>query len=1036
MTVAAETQLQTALEDRYVIERELGHGGMARVYLARDLRHDRLVALKVLRPEISACLGSDRFLNEIRTVAALQHPNIVPLFDSGTAAGLLYYVMPFVEGETLRQRLIREGSLPIQDAMHIALETADALGYAHARGVVHRDVKPENILLSGGHALVSDFGISRAVAKVAGTAVTDIGVVLGTPAYMSPEQATGQPDVDARSDVYALGCVLYEMLTGEPPFSGSTAQTVLALQVSAPPVSVRVLRPNVPPTVDRVIERALSKVRSDRFEDGAALRRALRVAADEASAKRVRQRAIAFAGAVAASLVAVSIGLSAWSPALDESSFVVAPFVHRSGAVPALFTGDVCEFHLSHVLQGFRGISVASKWRVREAAGKPDEQVGHDGWLDLARELESGRLVEGEVSQRGDTIALTAELWDARRRERVSVARAQFIWGVDDVAAVFTRLGAQLLGVPTDSVGRPVTADVRASAAFVDARKALARWDLAAAELGFRRAVELDPQFADGHLWLGQTLSWLGRPSADWGAAVRRAHTMSDRLSERERMVTEALVALADQDYPQACARYARLVRQDSADVQAWLGLGDCHRLDGAVVRDPRSPTGWAFRASYGNAVQAYRRVLELVPSFGRVLERRAFEPLVTLLPVSPNVLRSGHAVPPDTGWFLAFPTVQGDTVVFVPDRAAQTTARPAPPSLDQAVARNRATFVEIVTRWVRALPQSVDAQTAAALAFETVGQLDPARYGEQSAVAAARRARLLARDADESLRPGLGEVRLRIKIGDLAGARALADSIIRGAPIDDPLRAHDLAALAALTGRVHLTAQLAARAAPLYRDAPGPLADAPLAVLEARERLRAYAAFGAPVDSIRALTRRVDTLLSAWVAGPVPVAMRRQLLDQPMALAFPTLGRSNVHRPDPPEGSLIGPQFALATGALAAARRALDATVAGRANIRPGDVALHRTFHEAWLLAQLGDSAAAATHLERALTPAALETLGIGALDSPVDAAALVRGIALRAQLARSLGQTAAAAEWAARALTLWQNADLELRLVLDSLR
>ena len=235
-------RLAQALNDRYRIERELGQGGMATVYLAEDLKHHRKVAIKVLKPELAAVLGAERFVQEIQTTAQLQHPHILPLFDSGEADGFLYDVMPYVEGESLRQRLDRETQLGVNEAVRITDDVADALDYAHRHGVVHRDIKPENILLSGGHALIADFGLARAVTQAAG-GFTSSGLVVGTPQYMSPEQGAGSGAVDARSDIYSLGCVLYEMLAGEPPFTGPTPQAVIARHVSERVPSLVVVRP-------------------------------------------------------------------------------------------------------------------------------------------------------------------------------------------------------------------------------------------------------------------------------------------------------------------------------------------------------------------------------------------------------------------------------------------------------------------------------------------------------------------------------------------------------------------------------------------------------------------------------------------------------------------------------------------------------------------------------------------------------------------------------------------------------------------------
>src|SRR5207302_658690 len=240
-------RLCAALADHYAIERELGHGGMAIVYLARDVKHDRPVALKVLRPELAASLGTERFLREINLAARLTHPHILPLHHSGEAAGFLYYVMPYVEGESLRDRLTRERQLPLEDAVQIGREVADALSYAHAQGVVHRDIKPENILLESGHAVVSDFGIARAINAAAGDKLTETGLAVGTPLYMSPEQGVGSTELDGRSDIYSLGCMPYEMLAGQPPFVGPTAESIVRQHLIADPPAVTGVRPGTPP---------------------------------------------------------------------------------------------------------------------------------------------------------------------------------------------------------------------------------------------------------------------------------------------------------------------------------------------------------------------------------------------------------------------------------------------------------------------------------------------------------------------------------------------------------------------------------------------------------------------------------------------------------------------------------------------------------------------------------------------------------------------------------------------------------------------
>jgi Tol biopolymer transport system component/tRNA A-37 threonylcarbamoyl transferase component Bud32 len=292
------SRLQNALGGRYRIEREIGQGGMATVYLAEDLKHDRKVAIKVLRPELAAIIGAERFLREIKTIATLQHPHILGLIDSGEADGTAYYVMPFVEGESLRDRLEREKQLPIADAIRVASEVASALDYAHRRGVIHRDIKPENILLHDGAALVADFGIALAVASAGSTRMTETGMSLGTPRYMSPEQAMGEREITARSDVYALGCVTYEMLAGDPPFTGSTAQAIIAKVMTEKPASLQKQRERVPDEVEDAVFTALEKLPADRFATAAEFAEALRAARGTSgtrtsTASRARARASA-----------------------------------------------------------------------------------------------------------------------------------------------------------------------------------------------------------------------------------------------------------------------------------------------------------------------------------------------------------------------------------------------------------------------------------------------------------------------------------------------------------------------------------------------------------------------------------------------------------------------------------------------------------------------------------------------------------------------------------------------------------------------
>ncbi len=340
---ARQRRLQSALSGIYRIERELGAGGMATVYLAEDLKHHRKVAIKVLHAELSAILGPERFLKEIELTANLQHPHILPLFDSGSADGLLYYVMPYVSGETLRARLDRERQLPITDALRIAREAADALQYAHTCGVVHRDIKPENILLQNGHALVADFGIALAVAQAGGARMTQTGLSLGTPQYMSPEQAMGEREIGPRSDIYSLGAVTYEMLAGDPPFTGSTAQAIVAQVITSEPPSLTARRKSVPEYVDSAVRTALEKVPADRFgsaaefasalNDGSAAGARVSFAVTVGRTRRARWRRFApWCVAIVMTLVALAaLAAMLWSRPSGESPLVITSLLPPDG---------------------------------------------------------------------------------------------------------------------------------------------------------------------------------------------------------------------------------------------------------------------------------------------------------------------------------------------------------------------------------------------------------------------------------------------------------------------------------------------------------------------------------------------------------------------------------------------------------------------------------------------------------------------------------------------------------------------------------
>lgn len=434
MTNATASMLADAVRDRYKLDRELGRGGMATVYLAHDLRHDRPVALKVLRPELAAALGPERFLREIRLTARLQHPHILTVLDSGETAGQLWFTMPYVEGESLRARLTRERQLPIEEALRITLDAAQALDYAHRHGVIHRDVKPENLLLtSDGSTLVADFGIARGLAETSDD-LTGAGLAVGTPVYMSPEQAGAAKELNARTDIYSLGCVLYEMLAGEPPFSGGTHQALLVRKSVAAVPALRVLRETVPQGLEDVIVHALAKVPADRFVTMGAFAEALRAHGEGAAtgrtsaAARTKKRNVAMAGLAAAVIAASGIATWAWSrrdAGLAPHRVAVGLFENHTGD-PSLdplgsmaadwLTDGILRTGLAEVVPTVATLFVASTLSPENRNSRSRNDVRR-----LAEETGAGTIVSGSYYRLRDSLQFQAHVVDAKRDKLLRV---------------------------------------------------------------------------------------------------------------------------------------------------------------------------------------------------------------------------------------------------------------------------------------------------------------------------------------------------------------------------------------------------------------------------------------------------------------------------------------------------------------------------------------------------------------------------------------------------------------------------------------
>jgi eukaryotic-like serine/threonine-protein kinase len=632
------TPAAAALAERYRLERELGRGGMATVFLAHDLRHGRRVAIKVMHPELANAVGPERFLREIRIAAGLNHPNILPLYDSGTwprdgGGHGLYYVMPVVEGESLRSWLARESQLPIEDALRIGREVADALDYAHERGVIHRDVKPENILLarhppapgtsSDWRVFLTDFGIAKALDDVGVERLTETGLALGTPAYMSPEQASADGRTDQRSDVYALGCVLYEMLAGQPPFTGATARAVVARHVLDPVPSLQSVRPTVSASLERTVTRALAKVPADRFARAAELARALtdgESTAGAAPAALRRGRRVlpaAAAAAVAAAIVVAALGVllrghhPAATAAADPAVVAVLPF-RVAGADPSLsYLREGMVDLLAIKLTGEGGPraadprAVLSAWR--RAGGSPTRDPDPNTALGVARALGAGRLIDGGVVGTAQHVTLTAsvlQLPSGRRSARVSVEGPP-----DSVPALVDRLTAELLAGEAGRTELATLTSLPALRAYFDGQRSyrVGRW--ADALRAFSKSIRADSTFALSAMGLFSASQWLVAglwpEGTDPGRGGELAWAHRDRLSPRDRSLLLAQLGPRYPD-PSSLAEFVAAREQAVAAApdrpEAWYELGDEIFHFGALlgIKSPAARAAEAFRRSLG----------------------------------------------------------------------------------------------------------------------------------------------------------------------------------------------------------------------------------------------------------------------------------------------------------------------------------------------------------------------------------------------------------------------------------------------------
>jgi len=546
--------LESALLSRYNLDRELGRGGMATVYLAIDLRHERRVALKVLHPELSSALGPDRFLREIKLAARLNHPHIVPLFDSGEAAGHLYYVMPVVEGETLRDRLLREGQIPVAESLQIIRGIASALDYAHRQNIVHRDIKPENVMLQDGEALVMDFGIAKALSAASTDTLTQTGMMVGTPAYVSPEQAAGETQIDGRSDQYSLACVLYEMVSGRKPFQGPTAQAILSKRFSDPIPSLRSVYTETTDEVETAMTRAMSKESSERFST-----------------------TMDFARALVATQITTPDGSPIHGGASGGKSIAVMPFTNMSSDPEGDFFADGIADEIITALSKIKALKVSSRSSSFSFKGK-NEDI-----REIGRKLQASTILEGSVRKAGKRLRLTAQLVNAANNEQLWAER--YDRELEDVFLIQDEIAQSIVAalrvVLSDDEKRAIeqvhTPNVEAYGFYLRGRQYFHQHRRKSHEYArqmFERAIELDPDYALAHSGVADCCSFLyqyfdASPSnlkrAD--AASRRALELAPGLAEAH--ASRGLAVSLSERFEEADTEFEMALRLDPKSFEA-----------------------------------------------------------------------------------------------------------------------------------------------------------------------------------------------------------------------------------------------------------------------------------------------------------------------------------------------------------------------------------------------------------------------------------------------------------------------------------
>jgi tRNA A-37 threonylcarbamoyl transferase component Bud32/tetratricopeptide (TPR) repeat protein len=1038
--------LSGEVAERYVIEEQIGHGGTSIVYRARDRVRGMVVAIKVLREDATRNIDLERFRFEIRQLSTLSHPNIVPVLDSGEVEGRPYFVLPFLEGGTLREKLRKDKQLPFDEVIAIGVTIARALEFAHSHGIIHRDVKPENILFSEGQVCLADFGTARHLEHRAGDPTTSTGMVPGTAAYMSPEQASGEREYDGRTDIYSLACVLYECVAGMQPFVGPTMQAVISQRLSHPPRPVSVYRPSVPGELEQVLVKATAMAPADRFagagDFASALERARVATTDRPSigARTVRARRLVVSGALTVAAV-VAVALTAksrgWNPfadriAIDTTRVAILP-VETTGGMDPVAGQEL----LTEGLRAWSGVSAVETFSMNDAlrhrgrgAGPAQAALGLslDDAAEVVLGLGAGRFIRSRLTEASGLRGVYAALYDAESQRELYHARLP----LPDDSSLWPRVFASL----TDSLvlrGAAGTGRDRAQLArlnlvsyqlFLRGREALNEWDLAAADSLFGASAQLDSLNTRAMFWGAQVRAWRNRGPSTWAKSAGLAAGDSIGLAPSERSQARALALLGISDLEGARRLYRDLTRTNPYDFGAWFGLATTYRLDRLVLRDSTSPSGYRFRGSYEQAIQSYARAYELLPSAHRSVESGGFELLRVWL-FTINTLRAGSLNGEQPYTFYAKISLDHDTAVLVPYLRNPTMA--GPPQLDplvvgRALTRNRRIFQRVVSSWRESFPAAVGTREAIAISLEMLG--DPAAADSFLAIrrtgAGTPQLRLAVEEAVARLKVALSEHPDQVE-----SSRALADSIVENSAAANTDEVELLSRLTIVTGRCATTAGLAHR----LKRSPEFLQLPPTVVERANDAFARWASGCGGAETFPAITTEAMRL-------GIPEREARigeyDLLGAPIAMEYPAT-QAAIRRLASANDYIIAAEIKLLDGDTTSARQLIGRYRSGRLSAPAGDLVPDAVLIEARLWIAMGDTATAKAMLDKLLSELRYsQPVAPGAvIPNMLRFGAIGPAIELRAQISHD----EASKRWALVLKTLWAKADAPARARADRL-